>query len=60
MILATHDIVTTRFCDYIVYVDKGRVLEHGSRKRLLNANGPYSKMLKRSQGLSMDAKGVAR
>ena len=59
VICATHDLVTTSYCDYIVYLDKGCVLEQGPREELLKADGPYSKMLRRSQGLSLDSKGVA-
>ena len=54
-ILITHRVTTIMNADYIVVMDKGRIIEAGSHEQLLKLNGTYSKIydLQLSHGLQL-------
>lgn len=40
----SHRLVSTRFCDRIIYVEEGRIVEEGSHEALMKLGGKYSAM----------------
>ncbi len=44
VIYVTHRLLSTKMCDKIICLDKGKVVEIGSHQELINKNGYYSKM----------------
>lgn len=40
----SHRLASTRFCDRILYLEKGRILQEGSHESLLAAPGPYAQL----------------
>lgn len=45
-VFISHRLSTTRFCDQIIYMDKGRILERGDHIQLMALEGEYSKLYK--------------
>lgn len=44
LIMIAHRLSTVRHCDYIIVVDKGRIVEKGSHAELIRQNGLYSQL----------------
>lgn len=40
----SHRLSSTRFCDRIVFIEDGRIIEEGDHYSLMNSNGKYKKM----------------
>ncbi len=40
----SHRLISTRFCDRILYMDRGQILESGTHEALLALQGEYWKM----------------
>ncbi len=40
----SHRLASTRYCDKILFLDKGRIAEAGSHEELMNMNGRYAMM----------------
>lgn len=45
-VFISHRLSTTRFCDQIIYMDKGKILERGDHIQLMALEGEYSKLYK--------------
>ena len=43
-VFISHRLSTTRFCDQIIYMDKGKILERGDHNQLMALEGEYSKL----------------
>ena len=43
-IYISHRLASTRFCDEILMIKGGKIIEKGTHKELLNRNGEYKKM----------------
>ncbi len=43
-IFISHRLASTRFCDEILFLEKGKVAERGSHETLIVQNGAYAKM----------------
>lgn len=43
-IFISHRLASTKFCDKIVFLENGAILETGTHEELINLNGEYSKM----------------
>lgn len=43
-IFISHRLSSTKFCDRIILLDKGRVIESGTHEELMNENGEYKKL----------------
>lgn len=43
-IFISHRLSSTRFCDRIVFIDDGRIVEEGNHYSLMDKNGKYKKM----------------
>lgn len=41
-VYVTHRLASTKFCDYIVFMENGMLIEKGSHAELLRANGAYA------------------
>ncbi|PKS12635.1 hypothetical protein jhhlp_000843 [Lomentospora prolificans] len=54
-ITIAHKLATIRNADNIVVMDKGRIIEQGTHRSLLESNGAYARLV-RAQDLSMTAK----
>ena len=44
LIMIAHRLSTVRHCDYIIVVDKGRIVEKGTHADLIRLNGLYSQL----------------
>ncbi len=42
----SHRLASTRFCDRIILIDNGKIMEEGTHQQLLNLNGKYTKLYK--------------
>jgi ABC-type multidrug transport system fused ATPase/permease subunit len=42
----SHRLASTRFCDTIIFLENGCIIESGSHEELLRLNGTYAKMFK--------------
>lgn len=45
-IYISHRLASTRFCDRIIFIEKGRIAECGSHEELMQKNGLYANMFK--------------
>ena len=45
-IYISHRLASTRFCDRIIYIEDGRIVEEGNHEELLKLGGKYSEMYK--------------
>ena len=45
-IYISHRLASTRFCDRIILIDNGKIMEEGTHQQLLNLNGKYTKLYK--------------
>lgn len=43
-VFISHRLSSTRFCDRIIYMEEGRILEEGSHENLIKADGAYAHM----------------
>lgn len=44
--IVAHRLSTIRNCDQIIYMEKGKILEHGTHDELLTVNGRYARLYK--------------
>ncbi|KAI9138247.1 P-loop containing nucleoside triphosphate hydrolase protein [Paraphysoderma sedebokerense] len=44
-ILVTHALHFVPFCDYIIHVESGKIVEQGNYQELIHANGKFAKMM---------------
>lgn len=44
VIFVSHRIMSTMFCDKIILVENGRIIEMGTHKELMNMNGTYAEL----------------
>jgi ATP-binding cassette subfamily B protein len=44
VVFVSHRLASTRFCDRILYLKNGQIVEQGSHEDLLELNGEYTKM----------------
>jgi len=40
----SHRLASTRFCDRIIFVDGGKIVEEGTHESLMALNGEYAKL----------------
>jgi len=43
-VIVSHRISTIRYADYILYLEKGEIIEEGTHEQLLRKNGKYAEM----------------
>ena len=43
-IFISHRLSSTKFCDRVIMLDNGRIIESGNHQELLNENGEYAKL----------------
>lgn len=43
-IFISHRLASTKFCDRIIFLENGEIIESGSHKELMNKNGKYKEM----------------
>lgn len=55
-IFISHRLASTRFCDKILYLENGTVIEEGTHEELLKKNGEYAKMFEIQAHYYRDAK----
>lgn len=55
-IFISHRLASTRFCDKILYLENGTVVEEGTHEELLKKNGEYAKMFEIQAHYYRDAK----
>ena len=46
-LIIAHRLSTIKDADYILFMDKGRIIEQGTHKELIELNGEYKKLVKR-------------
>lgn len=44
-IFISHRLISTEFCDRIILIENGKIIEEGKKEELINNNGAYQKML---------------
>jgi len=47
MIIIAHRLSTIAFADNIIVIDKGKIIEQGSHKELINLDGKYASLWKK-------------
>ncbi|MBM3418278.1 MAG: ABC transporter ATP-binding protein [Bacteroidetes bacterium] len=45
-VIVSHRVSTIRYADYILYLEKGEIIEEGTHEQLLRKNGKYAEMQK--------------
>jgi ABC-type multidrug transport system, ATPase and permease components len=45
-IIIAHRLSTVKTCDFVIYIDNGKVVEMGPPSKLVNSDGRFAKMLK--------------
>ena len=40
----SHRLASTRFCDYILFIENGEIVENGNHNDLMQKNGKYAHM----------------
>ena len=50
MVMIAHRMSTVRYCDCIVVVDKGRIVEQGTHEELIALQGLYYQLLLQQEG----------
>lgn len=59
-VFVSHRLASTRFCDRILYLEKGSIKEEGSHQQLMDLGGEYTKLFKvQSQYYQEEEKAVA-
>lgn len=48
-IIIAHRISTIKDCDYIIFLDEGKIVEEGTHQELMDLNGQYSSIAKKQQ-----------
>ena len=43
-VFISHRLASTKFCERILFLEKGRVAEQGSHEKLMEINGKYRKL----------------
>lgn len=56
----SHRLASTRFCDRIVLLENGQILEEGTHETLLNQNGRYAELFRIQSKYYQDEKGAVQ
>ena len=43
-IYISHRLASTRFCDHILFIENGKIVEKGTHEQLLQNNGSYAEL----------------
>lgn len=49
VIFITHRLTETQFCEKILLIDHGRIMDHGSHQELMSHKGLYAEMYNRQK-----------
>ena len=58
-IFISHRLASTRFCDRIIYVSQGKILEEGTHDELMASNGRYAKLFEVQSRYYQEGGGLA-
>ena len=59
-VFISHRLSSTRFCERILYMENGRVVEQGTHDELMAAGGGYARMFETQARYYEDTKGVTK